>query len=229
VVSKSGGNQFHGDVYDYVKNSVLNAHNFFDKPGSAKAPLNYNQYGFTLGGPVVFPKLYNGRNKTFFFGSYEKINQKIQSSSTTTVLTPAMEAGDFSALATIDPTTGACTAGVCIHDPFNNNTPYPFNKIPASELASASAQIAAKYEAYVPAPNVPGAVTNNLFNVYYPNTLYVAQSLERVDENLGDKVKLFVRYHWQNLQATRSPRRAAMGRQTAATSPLATPISSLRP
>jgi len=200
VVSKSGGNQFHGDVYDYVKNSALNAHNFFDKAGSAKAPLNYNQYGFTLGGPVVFPKLYNGRDKTFFFGSYEKINQKIQSSSTTTVLTPAMEAGDFSALGTIDPVTGACTAGICIHDPFNNDTPYPFNKIPASELASASAQIATKYEAYVPAPNVPGAVTNNLFNVYYPNTLYIAQTLERVDENLGDKVKLFVRYHWQNLQ-----------------------------
>jgi len=111
-----------------------------------------------------------------------------------------MESGDFSALGTFDPATGACLTGVCIHDPFNNNTPYPFNKIPTSELASASAQIATKYEAYVPAPNVPGAITNNLFNVYYPNTLYIAQTLERVDENLGDKVKLFVRYHWQNLQ-----------------------------
>ena len=68
-----------GVVYDYIKNTVFNAHNFFDTKTTKKAPLNFNQWGFTLGGPVIIPKLYNGRNKTFFFGSYEKLNQKAQS------------------------------------------------------------------------------------------------------------------------------------------------------
>lgn len=197
MVSKAGTNDFHGVVYDYVKNSVLNAHNFLDKPGQKKAPLNYNQWGFTLGGPVWIPKLYNGRDKTFFFGSYEKINQKAQSAGTSTVMTQAMENGDFSALGSRDPVTGKCT-GTCLVDPFTN-APYLNNQIPSGELASAAAAVARKYEQYVPLPNVAG-ISNNLFNVYFPNNLFIAQSLERVDENIGDKVRLFVRYHWQNLQ-----------------------------
>jgi hypothetical protein len=198
MVSKAGTNDFHGVVYDYVKNSVLNAHNFLDTPGQKKAPLNYNQWGFTLGGPVWIPKIYNGRDKTFFFGSYEKINQKAQSAGTATVMTPAMENGDFSALGSLDPTGTICT-GICLKDPLNNNAYYVNNQIPQSELATAAAGIAKKYEAYIPAPNIPG-ITNNLSNVYFPNNLFIAQSLERVDESIGDKVRLFVRYHWQNLQ-----------------------------
>jgi hypothetical protein len=67
LVSKSGTNDLHGAVYDYIQNTVFNAHDFFDAPGSPKLINHYNQYGFALGGPVYFPKLYNGRNRTFFF------------------------------------------------------------------------------------------------------------------------------------------------------------------
>ena len=206
VVSKSGTNDYHGVVYDYIKNTDLDAHNFFDTATTKKAPLNYNQWGFTLGGPVSIPKLYNGRNKTFFFGSYEKLNQKALSPGTSTVMTSAMEGGDFSALGTYNPATNVCT-GTCLKDPATG-TYYVIpttganagksNQIPASELSTAAALIAQKYEAYVPLPNVSG-ITNNLSNVYFPNVLFVAQTLERVDENIGDRVKLFARFHWQDL------------------------------
>jgi hypothetical protein len=206
MVSKGGTNAYHGVVYDYIKNTVFNARNFFDctvisavcPTLTKKAPLNYNQWGFTLGGPVIIPKLYNGRNKTFFFGSYEKLNQKALSSGTSTVLTQAMENGDFSALATFDPVSGACTTGICIHDPYKNNALYPHNQIPANELNTGAALIAKKYEAYVPLPNASGVI-NNLNNVYFPNNIFIAQTLERVDENIGDHVRLFARFHWQDL------------------------------
>jgi hypothetical protein len=229
VVSKGGTNAYHGVLYDYIKNTALDAHNFTDRlptattPGTPKAPLNYNQWGFTLGGPVIIPKLYNGRNKTFFFGSYEKLNQKAQSTGTSTVLTSAMENGDFSALGAWNPAAasgaGACQgpAGytgpsftpVCIKDPNNptvNHGYYVNNMIPASELSTGAAAIAKKYEAYVPLPNTTAATdgtqngtVNNLASVNFPNNLFVAQTLERVDENIGERVKLFARFHWQDL------------------------------
>ena len=120
MVSKGGTNNFHGVAYDYIKNTALDAHNFFDTATTKKAPLNYNQWGFTLGGPVMIPKLYNGRNKTFFFGSYEKLNQKALSPGTSTVMTAAMESGDFSALGTYNPSNNTCT-GTCLKDPATGN------------------------------------------------------------------------------------------------------------
>ncbi len=205
LVSKNGTNDLHGDVYDYVKNTALDARNFTDCTNLAtclsgrsltpKAVLNYNQYGFTLGGPVYIPKLYNGHNKTFFFGSYEKLNQKQQATGTSTVLTPKMRMGDFSELhPTYDP-NGNCLTN-CIYHPFTT-TPYTGNIISPSDLATASAAIAQKYISYIPAPNVTG-ITNNLTG-NYPNYLYVAQTLDRVDENIGENIRLFARYHWQNL------------------------------
>ena len=206
LASKAGTNLYHGVAYDYIKNTVFDAHNFFDTATTKKAPLNYNQWGFTLGGPVIIPKLYNGRNKTFFFGSYEKLNQKAQSAGTSTVMTAAMESGDFSALGTYNPATKVCT-GICLKDPATGTfyaipTTGPnagkSNQIPASELSTGAAQIAKQYEAYVPLPNIAG-INNNLSNVYFPNNLFVAQTLERVDENIGERVRLFGRFHWQNL------------------------------
>jgi hypothetical protein len=71
------------------------------------------------------------------------------------------------------------------------------NQITASESQTAAAQVAKNIERYIAAPNLSGS-TNNL-NVNYPNNLFVNQTLDRIDENIGDRVRLFVRYHWQNL------------------------------
>lgn len=185
LVSKSGTNDLHGAAYDYIQNTALNAAPFLNTAGTPTPIQHYNQYGFDLGGPVYIPKLYNGRNKTFFFASYEKINQVQQTNSgPVSTLTSAMEAGDFSALNTqlVDPFTGQ---------------PYPNNQIPASELSTPSAQIAKNIEQYIAQPNLPG-ITNNL-NVNVPSNLFIHQTLDRIDENIGEKVRIFVRYHWQNL------------------------------
>jgi hypothetical protein len=199
LVSKNGTNQLHGAVYDYVKNTALDAHNFFDSPTQLKTPQNYNQYGFDIGGPVWIPKLYDGRNKTFFFGAYEKINQKVSTDGTTTVLTPAMEGNG-----TAYPGEGDFTALLALPTPINLTDPYtglPYatpNVIPASEMSTGTAAISKKYQAMVPQPNVSG-VNNNLYNVPFANSLFVRQTLERVDENIGEHVKIFGRFHWQDL------------------------------
>jgi Carboxypeptidase regulatory-like domain len=208
LVSKNGTNQLHGVAYDYVKNTAFDAHNFFDSPTQAKTPQNYNQYGFDVGGPIWIPKLYNGRNKTFFFGAYEKLNQKVSSAGTTTVLTPAMEEGDFSALGfwnyaatpqycSAPPGAPSTQKGICIIDPSTGQY-YINNVIPASELSTGTAAIAKLYEAMVPQENV-SQVNNNINNVAFANTLFVRQTLERVDENIGEHVKLFGRFHWQDM------------------------------
>jgi len=186
LVSKSGTDQLHGTAYDYVENTALDANAFIAKPGAPKQVLHYNQYGFNLGGPVYIPKVYDGHNRTFFFGSYEKLNQIGQGSSIVSALTPAMEAGDFSAAGIpqlYDPTTGA---------------PYPNNQIPASELSTPAAAVAKKYESYMVAPNQSG-IANNLNNSY-PSQLIITQSIDRVDENIGSNVKLYFRYYLQNLK-----------------------------
>lgn len=185
LVSKNGTNDLHGVAYDYVKNTAFNAYPFTADSTKPKPILHSNQFGGTLGGPVYIPKLYNGRNKTFFFGSFEKLNQIGEGSGIVSALTPAMKNGDFSA------------AGIPqIYDP-STGLPFANNQIPAAEMASANAQIAKKYEAYMVSPNLPG-ISNNL-NTSYPSDLIIKQSIDRVDENVGENIKLFARYYWQNL------------------------------
>jgi len=70
--TRAGTNRLHGSAYDYLRNDALNAANFFDNfAGLKKAPLRYNLFGTTLGGPIRIPRLYNGRDRTFFFFSYQ--------------------------------------------------------------------------------------------------------------------------------------------------------------
>lgn len=189
LVSKSGTNDLHGSVYDYVQNTSLNAHQFTDPVGSPKQVQHYNQYGFAVGGPVYIPKLYNGRNKTFFFASYEKINQVQQTSAIDTTLTQAQRNGDFSAYAPIlDPATGL---------------QYPGNIIPAAQLQTPAALISQKLESFMVLPNRFGTGTSNgtVSNLqeFFPNNLTISQTLDRIDENIGEKVRLFGRYHFQNI------------------------------
>ena len=185
IVSKNGTNDLHGAAYDYVENTALDAKPF-TASSTAKAPvLHYNQWGGNLGGPVYIPKLYNGRNKTFFFGSFEKLNQIGQNTGISSVITPDMEKGNFNLPGVpqlYDPSTGL---------------PYTDNQIPASELSTPAAQVAAAYEKYMVGPNGPG-IANNLNNAY-PSDLIIKQSIDRIDENIGDKVRLFGRYYWQDL------------------------------
>src|SRR5438067_1729807 len=107
-VSKSGTNSLHGTAYEFLANDALNARGFFDADCDAtghctprdKSPLKNNSFGFTLGGPVVIPKIYNARNKTFFFTNIDwtRMRQGVLPGFGNTTPTDAFKAGDFSAL-----------------------------------------------------------------------------------------------------------------------------------
>jgi hypothetical protein len=123
VVTKSGTNTLHGSAYDYIRNTDFDANRFFNNEQSLPVPvLKRNQFGATVGGPVVLPKIVNGRNKLFFFFSYEGQRQTALDSSPGKVITytPAEAAGDFSALGP----PGSNPVGTFLTNNLNNGNSY---------------------------------------------------------------------------------------------------------
>ena len=137
IILKSGTNTVHGSAYEFLQNSVADANNFFNNRAHIPlAALKQNQYGFTLGGPVVIPHLYNGRNKTFFFGDYEGFRETVASPTSFTVPTALQRQGDFSQ------TLSSSGQQITIYDPASvtmvngvaQRSPFPGNVIPQSRL-----------------------------------------------------------------------------------------------
>ena len=101
AVEESGTNQFHGNVYEYIRNSYFNARNPFTSISSTgqiipQNQLHFNNFGGTLGGPLVIPHIYDGRKKTFFFFSWDESILHLNGNGVFTVPTPLMRQGDFS-------------------------------------------------------------------------------------------------------------------------------------
>ncbi|HSU57723.1 MAG TPA: TonB-dependent receptor [Bryobacteraceae bacterium] len=180
LITKTGTNDLHGALFEFFRNDVLDARNYFQKPGTPKAPLRQNQFGFEVGGPVYIPKLYDGRNKTFFMADYEGLRLIKQVTSLDTVLTPLMRQGNFSEYPKP------------LRDPNKSGALVPGNVFSPTEL-SPQAQKALQY---MPLPNLPG-ITSNL-EATYPNNDHYNQTIDRIDQNIGDKIRLFFRYAWQN-------------------------------
>jgi hypothetical protein len=109
VVTKSGTNQLHGDGYEFFRNAALDGRNFFaqTKPG-----FNQNQFGGSVGGPFVIPKIYNGHNKTFFFGDYEGFRSRTGVTETSNVPLLPWRSGNFQSYLTGQNFTDPCTGGV---------------------------------------------------------------------------------------------------------------------
>ncbi|MCC6342423.1 MAG: TonB-dependent receptor [Bryobacterales bacterium] len=120
VVTRRGTNEFHGAAFEFLRNDRLDSRNFFDVTGRS-APNKRNQFGFVGNGPVLIPKLYNGKDRTFFLFSWEWQRQRNGTTSTTVVPTAEERAGDFSG--TVTP----------VVDPFTK-TPFPGNRIPESRI-----------------------------------------------------------------------------------------------
>jgi hypothetical protein len=178
VVSKSGANDLHGALYEFLRNDVLNARNYFTSPTQPKPVVRQNQFGLVVNGPVMIPKLYDGRNKTFFMFDYEGLRGTTQSSSQATVLTPAMRNGDFSQLL---PSTQ-------LVDPLGGT--FAGNVIPVSRLSP----IALRALQYMAQPTTNGITNNLVGNI--PNNDRFNQAIGRLDQNLGEKTRLFFRYAW---------------------------------
>ena len=182
LITKSGANEVHGAVWEFFRNDVLDARNFFLSPSVAKAPLRQNQFGGEVGGPIFVPKLYDGRNKTFFMFDYEGLRLVKQASGLDTVLTPLMRQGIF----TQSPKALLPVGGVT----------FPGNVIPASLISPQ----ALKLLQYMPLPNLPGTVSSsglgisNNYAASYPNNDSFNQFLGRLDQNFGEKARFFFRY-----------------------------------
>lgn len=144
VLTKGGGNTYHGALFEFLRNDVLDAkpYQFTTRPVT-KAPFKWNQYGFELDGPVSIPKLFNGRDKLFFMTDYESFRQRQNFPATFTVATAAQQTGDFSAISNI------------LYDP-RTSSPFPGNIIPASRIDP----ISKKFLDYFPAANLPGRSNN---------------------------------------------------------------------
>lgn len=191
VDTRSGTNSFHGTVFDYVQNTVFNARNFLALSTSRTPILHFNQFGFVLDGPVAIPKLFNGRDKLFFMGSYEGVRQKSEATQVATLLTPAFQTGDFSALCGPLSPAGLCTSRQLV-DPVTK-APYAGDRgLPVSPFA-------AKLLQYYGVPNVAGVVNNA--NVNVPNTFMQDQTLDRLDYALSERVRIFARYDYQTISS----------------------------
>ena len=199
-VTKSGTNAFHGSAYEYLRNSDMDARTFF---AQSVASNKQNEFGFTAGGPVVIPHIYDGRNKTFIFGNLHEYRQVTATAGViTTVAVPAFRAGDFSSLlgavsgsdaqgrpinagAIYDPdTTRPTSTGGFIRDPF------PGNIIPTARISPVSA----KYQDFYPLPNVAGKLSNNYVESGGANRPVLQSGLIKVDQMAG-KGRIAVSYY----------------------------------
>ncbi len=192
VVMKGGTNAFHGSLYEFHQNQQLKATPFFTNAASQKKPVTrFNQYGGTVGGPVWIPKVYNGRNKLFFFFGYEGIRQSEPEPTFSTVATETQRNGDFSQLLSVnasyqlyDPATGA-TEGSRIR-----RQPFAGNRIPTSRLSS----VARSFLGYIPAPNYANGGADGTNN-YFSNAIRAdtfSSYMGRIDLNASDRHKTFL-------------------------------------
>jgi hypothetical protein len=179
VVTKSGTNTPHGSVFEFFQDDALDSRGYFENRANPANPRRRNQFGAQMDGPVVIPGLYDGRNRTFFMGAYEGVRGNVLSSPFASVPTALMRQGNFSEIPTRIRIPG---------------TPlfFPGNIIPPSMLSPVSQRLLE----FFPPPNQSG-VSNN-FQGQAANTDDVDQFLGRADQNVGNKIRLYVRYNWHD-------------------------------
>lgn len=186
VATRSGTNQFHGDLFEFFRNDKMNATNFLD---TNVVPFHHNQFGATLGGPVFIPKIYSGKNKSFFFFSYQGTRFNELDNLKGHFPTPAQLAGDLSTLVpaggspVVDPTTG---------QPFPGNV-IPQNRMPANLLTFLQNGIGKG--PWIPAPNYSNPAQPQFnYSRTGSNKFIDDQYIVRFDQQLGASTFLYVRY-----------------------------------
>ena len=206
VSTNSGTNQFHGNLFEFVRNSAVDAKLYFTQPGVSQ-PFRRNQFGAALGGPVIIPKLYDGRHRTFFFIETAFQRQLLAASTVDTVPTAQTRLGNFQGYTTAsgtpitiyDPTTTQLNPAynsslpVSASNPQYLRTAFLNNQIPTSKLSQVGLNIASIY----PLPNAPGFSNNYVSEV--SNTLSDNSASFRIDEQVTAKNKLFGRWSYETL------------------------------
>jgi hypothetical protein len=191
VITKSGTNQLHGSAFEFLRNSAMDARNFFSAKGTPFPSFRLNQFGGSLGGPVVLPKLYNGKDRTFFFVDYEGYRRASQQLQLGNIPTLNMRNGDFSETATIfDPLTTNSTGTA--------RTAFPGNQIPAARWDPIAAKMINAY---------PTPINSSRFNNYLANLVQNQQWNQgdvRIDHQITPRDNIFARWSIQNTE-TRVP------------------------
>jgi hypothetical protein len=199
VSTKPGGNNYHGALYEFLRNNKLDARAYdfssatrsATNPSPGSTPYRQNQYGFTLSGPVRIPKVFNGTNRLFFMSNFEGFKSRTTSTQFATTMTQAMRDGDFSAVSTqlLDPLSRKGTP------PNVTTSPYPGNKIPAANFDKGSVLLMSKF---FPLPNQPAAPGLPLRNYQYliKTPVDKVQFNQRIDFNESAKSQWFGRYSW---------------------------------
>ncbi|MBL8174299.1 MAG: carboxypeptidase regulatory-like domain-containing protein [Bryobacterales bacterium] len=205
VATRSGTNDLHGSLFEYLRNSKIDANSWGNnRNGVRKAAFQRNQFGGTIGGPVVLPKLYDGRNRTFFFFDAQSTRQRSAATSTATMPLAEWKAGDFSNLRNgngqpilvYDPTT------VVQEGPNNfTRTAFPGNRVPSSRFDP----IAVNMLKYWPEPN---ALPTNAFtaaNNFFSSGKAASNDDRfdsRLDHNVTQKFRFWARGSFSNGKST---------------------------
>ena len=195
VVTKSGTNQLHGSAFEFLRNSGMDARSFFNRRGTTFPPFRYNQYGFSLGGPVYLPKLYNGKNRTFFFVDWEGYRRNTVASSLRSVATTKIRGGDFS-----DEPGGVFDPLAVRNDPTAatgiRRTQFPGNTIPRSRWDLPATRLLQAF----PLPTSGGRVNNYLANLNLVQNW--DQGDARVDHQITPNDNIFFRWSIQHTTTT---------------------------
>lgn len=187
LVHRSGTKEFHGVVYEFLRNDKFDANTFFSNRSGAKKPaFRFNQFGFTLGGPLT-----PSRQTTFFFVNYEGVRSVNPGSTTTTVPTSAMKSGDFSGIPEViyDPAT-INAAGV--------RQPFSGNRIPTARFNP----VAVKMLSYYPDPTRTG-LSNN-FYAQSPSPSRSDNFSTKLDRRISDRQNISGRFSWNDVDTLTS-------------------------
>lgn len=208
ITMKSGTNQLRGTVFDFLRNDKFDAENYFLNFERAaglerlkKNPLRQNQFGFVLSGPVLFPKLYNGKNKTFWAFNYEGRRTREGIVSTANFPIDDFRNGDFSRLQRGYTANGRFVAPTLIWDPDTGNV-FPNNVIPKSRMHPGALSV---LEKYVPrAQFIQEDPTDFTARAAVAQPINVNTYFARVDHNFSEKDRVFARLAWDRSNLTRT-------------------------
>ncbi len=198
ISTKPGSNDYHGTLFYFLRNDKLDAKNYaFTAARPPKDPFKWNQFGFTLGGPISIPKLFDGKNRLFFMANYEWFRQRRNVQAVNSVPTADMQAGNFNDVVTtpnaslqtqgiFDPRSRAVVNGV------NTAQLFPNNVIPSSRIHPTSRQLLE----FLPLPNLPNPNLRNNFVQAQGRPINRDQLVTRFDWVESAKSQWFGRYSW---------------------------------
>src|SRR5579864_7485849 len=202
MTTRSGTSSFNGSLYEYNQNNILNANLFqTNLIGGDKPPVHYNEYGGTIGGPVRIPKVYDGKEKTFFFFNFDGIRNQDPRFQILSVPTELERKGDFSQTFTTQVIGGQrIKFPVQVYDPYSvdskgTRTLFPNLAIPATMLS----KVAQNILKYIPLPNTPNDGTSTDANDFVPHSTRqnkMADITARGDQTWNNSHKTFATLRW---------------------------------